>query len=458
MVQWFCCESVMIGQTTLLTELARVVKRLRADGASAFAHAGTRRVFRFAHEAIHQDLTQESIGVTIKVILKGRVGIASTETWTPASLARCVRSARAIATLSPPLKDLPALPRGHRLRTTDDYVPATVRISPAACVASLTHLFRLCKGAGAQLAGSLITAADEYAVVNSEGVSSYAASTTCGAKLVTMYRKLSGFASGVHRDVRALNLEELLARSLKQSLHRQEPATIPIGTYEVILEPEAVAELVEWLGYTAFGAKQVEERTSFLAGRMGDRVMDAQVTIIDDGNNPQSLRLPFDCEGTPRQPVTLIERGVASGIVYDTAYGARFGHVSTGHAVSTDTNEGPMPIHLAMAPGRTTMPAMIRTCQRGLLIPRFHYVNGLLNPRAALMTGLTREGAFLIEDGKLSRPVTTLRFTQSILEAFSRVLGISKERRLIADPSAGLGCALMPAMHLAAFAFTGRSE
>lgn len=448
----------MIGRAPLLAQLSRLVQRAPADGISVFAQASTRRVFRFAQEAIHQDLTQDGVAVTVKAILKGRIGIASTETWTPESLARCVRSARAIAALSPPLKDVPALPRGHRLRTTDDYVPATVRSSPAACVASLAHLFRLCKGAGAQLAGSLITAADEYAVVNSAGVSSYAASTTCGAKLVTMYRKLSGFASGVHRDVRALDLEALLARSLKQSLHREEPAAIPTGTYEVILEPEAVAELVEWLGYTAFGAKQVEERTSCLAGRMGDRLMDAQVTILDDGNNPQSLRLPFDCEGTPRHTVTLIDRGVASGIVYDTTYGARFGHVSTGHAVSTDTSEGPMPMHLAMAPGRTTMPAMIRACQRGLLIPRFHYVNGLLNPRAALMTGLTREGAFLIEDGKLSRPVTTLRFTQSIVEAFSRVLGISKERRLIADPSAGLGCALMPAMHLAAFHFTGRSE
>jgi len=448
----------MIGQAKLLTELSRLVKRIPADGVSAFAQASTRRVFRFAQDAIHQDLTQESIIITVKIVLNGRIGIASTETWTPASLARCVRSAREIAALSPPLKDVPELPRTHRLRTTADYVPATARISPATCVASLAHLFRLCKGAGAQLAGSLLTGEDEYAIVNSSGVAAYAASTICGAKLVTMYRKLSGFASGVHRDMRQLNLEELLARSLKQALHRQEPVTIPTGAYEVILEPEAVAELVEWLGYTAFGAKQVEERTSFLAGRMGDRVMDPQVTIADDGNDPHSLRLPFDCEGTPRQKVVLIDRGIASGIVYDTTYGARFGHVSTGHAVSTDTSDGPIPIHLAMAPGRTTMPAMIRACKRGLLIPRFHYVNGLLNPRSALMTGLTREGAFLIEDGKLSQPVTTLRFTQSILEAFSRVLGISQERRLVADPSAGLGCALMPAMHLAAFHFTGRSE
>ena len=113
-----------------------------------------------------------------------------------------------------------------------------------------------------------------------------------------------------------------------------------------------------------------------------------------------------------------------------------------------------MPLHLAMAPGTTSTAQMVRACSRGLLIPRFHYVNGLLNPPEALMTGLTREGTFLIEDGKLVAPVTTLRFTQSVVEALRHVAGISKERRLVADPSTGLGCALMPTVHLKRFQFT----
>ena len=154
----------------------------------------------------------------------------------------------------------------------------------------------------------------------------------------------------------------------------------------------------------------------------------------------------------------LIDRGKAAGIVYDSVYGERFGQTSTGHAMPPDEVEGPFPLHLGMTPGRATREGMIRACKRGLLIPRFHYVNGLLNPREALMTGLTREGTFLIEDGKVTAPVKTLRFTQSLLEAFSRVRGVSAERRLIAEPSQELGCAMMPTLHLAAFKFTGRSE
>lgn len=451
-------SSSLIGSQALLGALSALVRRVRADGVSACAQTKNRRVFRFAYEAIHQDLVQESVTVTLRVVRKGRVGVASAETLDPASLTRCVEAAMELARHTPVRPELPPLPGQTRLVTRRDHIAATAAWPATTAVNALQQLFHLCKGAGASLAGSLVTGEDELAVVNSAGVACYAAWTIAGAKLVTMYNGLSGYASGVHRDVRRVDLDGLLQRSLQQSLHRAQPVAVPLGAYEVILEPEAVAELIGWLGYTAFGAKSVAERTSFLAGRMGERLMDESVTIYDDGHDPAGLRLPFDFEGTRKQRVTLMDRGVAAGLVYDTEYGARFGHVSTGHGMPPDEVEGPLPLHLAMAPGRASLATMIRACPRGLLIPRFHYVNGLLNPREALMTGLTREGTFLIERGKPTTPVKTLRFTQSILEAFRHVRGISKERRLIADPSQELGCALMPAVHLGTFTFTGRSE
>ena len=147
----------MIGQAALLSELTRVVKRTHADSVSAFAHASTRRVFRFAQDAIHQDLAQESLGVTVRVVRKECVGVASTDTWTPEALVRCVRAALKIAQYSPPLKDVPDLPAKHRLRTRQDYAPATAKSRAAECVEWIAHLFRLCTGAGAALAGSLMT-------------------------------------------------------------------------------------------------------------------------------------------------------------------------------------------------------------------------------------------------------------------------------------------------------------
>ena len=448
----------MIGQTRLLTELTKLVKRTRADGVSVCAQAGSQQVFRFAHDAIHQNVAQETVTVMVKVIQDERVGVASVDTLEAKRLAQCVRAALDIAKHSPRQDPIPALPARQRTRASSDYALSTAHAGAAECVQKVQRIFRLCRGAGATLAGSLMAGERELAVVNSAGSACYAASTVCGAKLVTMFRTLSGYASGAHHDWSRLHLDELLTRSLRQSLHRREAVSVPLGTYDVILEPEAVAELLEWLGYIGFGAKSMEEHTSFMSGRMGEALMHPDLTITDDGTDAHMLRMPFDYEGTRKRPVALIDRGRAAGIVYDTTYGARFGQPSTGHALPPDEAEGPLPLHLAIAPGRESAGELVRRCARGLWIPRFHYVNGLLNPREALMTGLTREGCFLIEDGKLTTPVRTLRFTQSILEALRQVRGISKERRLVADPSIDAGCKLVPTLHLAGFAFTGSSE
>jgi len=448
----------MIGDTKLLTAVTALVKGARVDGISVCAQAGSRRVFRFAHDAIHQSLLRDTVTVTLKVMQGDRVGVASTDTLEREGLRRTLRSAIDIARHAPKQPDVATLPPTACMRNRLDYVPATAHVAASTCVAALKRMFQRCRGAGVELAGSLVTGEDETAVVNSAGTCCYAASTIAGAKLVTMYRTLSGFASRAHRRFDRLDLDGLLKEALRQCLHRHTPVTLPTGTYEVILQPEAVANLLDWLGSIAFGAKSMQERTSFLAGRMGEQLMSRALTIYDDGREAGSLRMPFDAEGVPKQRVLLIDRGKAAGLVYDTTYGRRFGHPSTGHSLGPDSTEGPYPLHLAIAPGTTQVSEMIRACKRGLLIPRLHYVNGLLNPREALMTGLTREGTFLIEDGTLTSPVKTLRFTQSLVEAFRHVLGVSKTRRLVADPSTEIGCAFVPALHLAAFKFTGRAQ
>ncbi|MBI3323922.1 MAG: TldD/PmbA family protein [Candidatus Omnitrophica bacterium] len=448
----------MIGHVRLHDELSRLVKRSRADAISVCAHASTRRVQRFAYHAIHQDLLQEGLTVYVKVIAGRRVGVATTETLERSALARCLNAALEIARHAPVQKELPALPQNLAQITTATRLADGAGADAVTLLSKLKRLFQICQGAGAELAGSFVLGEDELAVVNSARVACYAASTVVGAKLVTLHRALSGYASEVHHRLDQLDLDGLLERSLKQCLHRQDPVTLPTGIYEVILEPEAVAELVMWLGYIAFGAKQFEERSSCFAGRMGERLMASEITITDDGRSPDGLPMPFDFEGVPKQRVVLIDRGTAAGLVYDATYGHRYGHPSTGHALPPDEVDGPLPLHLHLEPGLKSREELVRNCRRGLLIPRFHYVNGLLNPREALMTGLTREGAFLIEEGRVKAPIATMRFTESMLAAFSSVKGISRERQLIADPAQELGCAVMPTVHLERFTFTGRSR
>ena len=448
----------MIGSENLLAELQRLIKRAKTDGISVCAHGQTRRVSRFAMQRIHQDILQESITVYVKMIANHRVGLAVTDSLERASVDRAFAAAVEIARHAPLRQDIPDLPKGNRQLSREAYYSETATAPAEQFITTLKRLFQICQGAGAELAGSFVLGEDELAVANSNGTACYAASTISGAKLVTMYRKLSGFATGVHRDLRQLDLERLLEHSLKQCLHRRDPVLLPTVKYEVILEPEAVAELMVWLGYIAFGAKSFKEGTSFLSGRMGERVVAPSITIYDDGQDPAGLTMPFDFEGVPKQQTALIEQGKAAGIVYDTTYGKLYGHPSTGHALSPDDIEGPLPSNLFVAPGTTPREELIRRCRRGLLIPRFHYVSGLLNPREALMTGLTREGAFLIENGKLAAPIGKMRFTQSLLEALNHVRGISRERECIADPAQDFGASVMPTLHLAKFRFTGRSE
>jgi predicted Zn-dependent protease len=448
----------MIGSQRLVEDLQRLVKDSPADATSVFAEGRTRRVMRFAYEAIHQDLAHESLTVYVKVLLGKRQGVAATNLLDRASLRRSLQAALEIARHAPALPHQPDLPEPARIDDRGDYDAATPALPADRLVDTLVRLLRLAKGAGAQLAGSFVLGDDERAVVTSRGAACYAASTVAGVKLVTISRTCSGYASGVDRAYERLDVEQLLEHALRQCLFRRRPIALPRGTYEVILEPEAVAELVVWLGYITFGAKSFQERTSCLVGRIGEQITGPSITILDDGRDPALLRTPFDCEGVPKQRVALVEAGRAGGIVYDTAYGALYGHPSTGHALPPDETDGPLPMHLQMAPGASSRDEMIRSCRRGLLLPRFHSVSGLLNTRETLMTGLTREGACLIEDGKIAGPIRTLRFTQNLLEALREVVAISEGRQLVADPAQELSCALMPALHLKRFRFTGSSD
>jgi len=202
-----------------------------------------------------------------------------------------------------------------------------------------------------------------------------------------------------------------------------------------------------------FGALANQEGWGFMRGKLGERIVDERISIWDDGGDARGLPTAFDYEGVPKQRVALIDRGVASGVVYDSLTAARDGQRSTGHALPAPNTFGPFPLHLAMATGDTPKEELARGVQRGLWVTRFHYVNVLQSDRA-ILTGMTRDGTFLIEQGELTRPVKNLRFTQSITEAWSELGAISCEAALIDSWGGG---ALAPSMRLDRFRFTGVS-
>jgi predicted Zn-dependent protease len=201
-----------------------------------------------------------------------------------------------------------------------------------------------------------------------------------------------------------------------------------------------------FLGYLGLGALSLQEGRSFLSGRMGEKVLGENVTIWDDATDPRSLAAPFDWEGQPKRNVTLIEKGVARTVVYDSYTANREGKESTGHALPAPNTVGPLPTNLFLAAGEASLNDMIESTKRGLLVTRFHYVN-VIHEKETIITGMTRDGLFLIEHGRVTRPARNLRFTQSIVGALSKVEMVGREGRLTEY-------AYVPALKIGKFSFT----
>ncbi len=442
----------MISEDQLAERLQSALKSAPGDGALLLAHAGSGALTRFTANHIHQNVATENVGVTAKVIVGDRAGVASTNALDPDSLKRALEEAAEVArTLEKPSEGAvlaQPVPLPEELPACD---LDRARWEPEARAQVVKSIVDRAAGSEVEAAGAVSDGVSVLAVVNSLGVALVTALSEAELNLVLTKGTGTGFAYGAGRYPGELAVQEATERALGKCLANQDPIDLPAGEYVTILEPDAVAELVSFMAYLGFGAKTVQEGRSFVSGKLGQRVTGEHLTVWDDGWDPAGLPLPFDFEGVPKQKVTLIEEGVARGIVYDTATARKDGVVSTGHALGPGSTAGPMPINLFVAPGESSLEEMIAGTERGVLVTRFHYTN-VAERMQAVLTGMTRDGTFLIEDGKVSKPLKNFRFTQSALGAFAGIEAVSRERRLVEGP------VLAPAMKLHSFRFSGTTE
>jgi predicted Zn-dependent protease len=224
------------------------------------------------------------------------------------------------------------------------------------------------------------------------------------------------------------------------------------GSYPVVLEPYAVGTVLEYLSLAGLSALAVEEGRSFM--ELGSQVMGSNVRIWDDGLDPSGIPSAIDFEGVAKQRVDLVRDGVAVGVVHDSATARRAGIASTGHGLPAPNTWGPLAWNLFMAGGQaSSTESLTEGIERGIWVTRFHYVN-IVHPRKAVLTGMTKDGTFLIENGRIGRPIRNLRFTQSIPEAFSRIEAATAETRLTMAEYTGIATRI-PALRVGSFTFTG---
>ncbi|MCL2217763.1 MAG: TldD/PmbA family protein [Defluviitaleaceae bacterium] len=222
-----------------------------------------------------------------------------------------------------------------------------------------------------------------------------------------------------------------------------------LGARTVVLSPLAFADLMGFVCYM-LDAKEVEDGASFAMGKLGQKVFGENLTVRDDANHPGLRPLPFDTEGNPRRTLTLIDKGVVASYLYDNATAARQNVKSTGHA--SIWGQGGFPANIVIDGGGQSMEEIIASTEKGIYINEFHYTN-FVNARSLQITGLTRNGAFLIENGKLTTPMATVRFTESMLDALRNITAVSNHRELIGTWG---GAALVPGVRIENFHFTSK--
>jgi predicted Zn-dependent protease len=413
---------------------------------------------RFANNYIHQNVEQTDVDVRVRAVLGQKIGIASTNDISADGLRGVAARALEIAEHQRENEDFRSLPGPASYEAVDGFAETTARCGPEERASVVAQICDASGRAGLTAAGAFHTSTQEIALGNSLGLFAHHAETQADINTVIMSETSSGYAARVSKDVADIDGDTVAQEAVDGALRGVEPRTVEPGEYEVILQPYAVCDLLDFFSYLSFGALPFMEKRSFLAGRIGERVMDERISIWDDGLSSGGLPMPFDYEGVPKQRVPFIEEGVARGVVWDTYLAGRQGGDarSTGHALPAGTTFGALPLHLWMGAGDASMDDMVKSTKRGLLINRFWYTR-TVHPLQVVTTGMTRDGTFLIEDGEIAGPVRDMRFTQGYVEALNHVDLIGREPMLVLGDIGG-GVRHVPALKLAKWNFTGVKE
>ena len=435
----------------------RAIQLARAAGADeveAVVSADRAQLTRFANSEIHQNVAETNGSLNLRVAVGKRVGVAASNRLDEDGLRRLADNAVAIARNSAELEDWAGLPEPTpTIDVPGAWADATADATPEERSAGVRAVIAAADQAGVRAFGSFSTSTEELAVANSHGVA--VAQRRSAAQLLTVSMGPdggSGYAEQGGVDVRSIDAAAVGREAAEKARASVNPVSVEPGDWTVVLEEYAVVDLLAMLGYLGFSALAVEEDRSF--AEPGKVIGSELVTIVDDPVEPGALPMSFDYEGVAKQRVVLVERGVCRDVVYDTQTAARAGKTSTGHGLPAPNPYGPFPLNMVMSAGSTAREALIGEMDRGLLVTRFHYTNPV-HPKLAIVTGMTRDGTFLVEDGRIVGPVRNLRYTQSYLAALAGTVAVGRERRTIGGD---LGSTLVPSLRIEGWTFTGATE
>ena len=439
------------GALRLAEEVVRLAEAAGATEAEALVTSGESSLTRFANSEIHQNVSSAEVLVNLRLVRGRRVAVASTGRTDAEGVRALVERAAAISANVEELEDWAGLPSAEGAEPLETaWSDGTAGASPEFRADGARAVIAAADAAGVTAFGSFSTDAEATAVANSKGIRAAERRTTSQLLTVSMGPDNgTGYAEECSIDASTIDAAAIGREAAERARASANPVAIDPGDYPVVLHHYAVVDLLDMLGYLGFSALAVQEDRSFWEA--GRRVGSPLVTITDDGRDPAGLPMGFDAEGVPKQRLSLLDAGVCRDLAYDQQTGARAGRASTGHGLPAPNPWGPFPTNMVMSAGDASTQELLGGLDRGLLVTRFHYTNPV-HSKKVIITGMTRDGTFLVEGGRIVGPVRNLRFTMSYLDALANVEAVSRERRCIRGL---LGGSVVPSLRLSSFSFTG---
>lgn len=411
---------------------------------------------RFANNHIHQNVTETNYEITIRCVVGTRIGTAMSNDIRVDSLRALVQRAGEFAKLQPENPEFKGLPGAVPVPLVAAFDRNVAQCTPAARAAGVGIACRKAVALGYVAAGSMTTGTTTLSVANSKGVFVEYESTEVDASTVILSDAATGWAQASGWKLDSVDWEKLSDEAIGKVQIGQRVVECEPGAMPVILDPYATADLLEMLAFDGMSGLAYQEERSWMNGRSGRKIMSPEVTIFDDGMDLRGIPMPFDFEGQPKQRVEIVKNGICGSPVYDSHTASRgAGLKSTGHAMPASTGgaSGPLPLNLFLQPGTSNVQDMIRSTKRGLYITRFWYTRPI-HPRDVVVTGMTRDGTFLVENGEIVGATKSMRFTQSYIEALSGVASIGSRLSVLK----GGFTAGVPAIHLNQFRFTSATR
>jgi predicted Zn-dependent protease len=431
----------------------KTVERLaRAAGAEDVeTHVGCHieALTRFANNTIHQNVAERGQYLSVRVQIGQKTARATTNRFDEASLENVVAQATALAKAVEPFPDLLPMAEPAALTPVSRFHKATSDATPDDRANAVSEAIRVVEAAGQTAAGIYSTGQEAGALFNSRGVAAYHSETISHFSITAMAGDSSGWAKASAGDIALISPVELARRAADKARLSGAPRELSPGTYTVILEPAAVLDLVGQI-FSDFSATAIADQRSFLTDRIGRQLFGNNIIIHDDAYHPLQAGPNYDGEGVPRKQLILVDQGTPREIAWSRSMAHKAGVEPTGHGFPLPNETGEMPVNIVIEGGSTSLEELIASTARGILVTRLWYIREV-EPYEKIMTGMTRDGTFLIEGGELVCGLKNFRFNQSVIELLNNVEAMSPAVRSSGEEAFDM---VVPAMKVNNFHFT----